>query len=814
MSATPSDPTHRVGSPPGPTSRPASGPADPTGERPLLRSYATFVVRHRRAVLLLALAVSLALGAGIGRLRVVVDPDRNLPQDHPHIVALNDMHRTFGDKNLAVIGLWPNDGHPFTPAFLGRVKRITDGLARIPGAVAPLLQSIASPAMQDVQPSAGAFSSVPVMERAPETQEEADRVRARVLANRDFVGTLLAQDGRSLAIYASFELGPDLPAYGDLHRAVLRVLDENDDGSFTHALSGPVVMASAVGDYAGRMVYYFPIALLVIALVHYDAFRTRQAIFLPLLTALLAVVWAVGLMGWLRVPLDPFNTTTPILILAVAAGHAVQILKRYYEELARLGDSEAAVVESTVRVGRVMIAAGTIAALSFLSLLSFDIETIRTFGVFTALGIVSTLAIELTIIPALRAALPTPRARETERERETHPWLDRWLDGVATLVCGPGAGWVVAGTIATLALCAVLGSRVEVDTSFKREFSAGSPVRVQDDLLNRHFAGTSTLVFLVDGPGEGAITRPEAIAAIDRFERRVEKIGGVGRALSIVDRLKTMHRGVAGSDARGELPDTQALATQYLLLYEFAENHDLSTLVTADNRIAKVVVLLHDDSTSYGKRVIAEASRILAEELPQGYGFRISGTLASNGALTDAMVEGKLANVAQITLITIVVAGLLLRSPLAGLLVAVPLALAVAIDFAVMGALGIPLDIVTSAVAAMSVGIGADYAVYFLFRLREELAASGDLDRAMHATLRTSGKAILFVSSAIALGYSTLCFSGFSFHVQLGALVALAMVTSSLATLLVLSALTSVIGRTPWRRHLFPQGSSAAAVRA
>ena len=57
---------------------------------------------------------------------------------------------------------------------------------------------------------------------------------------------------------------------------------------------------------------------------------------LPLFTAVLAVVWSIGFMGWLNVPLDAFNATTPILILAVAAGHAVQILKRYYEEYEKL----------------------------------------------------------------------------------------------------------------------------------------------------------------------------------------------------------------------------------------------------------------------------------------------------------------------------------------------------------------------------------------------------------------------------------------------------------------------------------------------
>src|SRR5436189_2486494 len=146
--------------------------------------------------------------------------------------------------------------------------------------------------------------------------------------------------------------------------AVLGALNACDDGTFDYRLSGPVVFLSQLSAYAGRMILYFPLALLVIGLVHYEAFRTLQALFLPLLTALLSVLWAVGLMGLLGVPLDPFNTTTPILILAVAAGHAVQVLKRFYEEFDRTHDVAAALAESPARVRPGIVAAGRVGALA------------------------------------------------------------------------------------------------------------------------------------------------------------------------------------------------------------------------------------------------------------------------------------------------------------------------------------------------------------------------------------------------------------------------------------------------------------------
>src|SRR5881397_3274454 len=101
-----------------------------------LKTYAAWVVRHRFAVLFAVLLATFFLARATTRLHVEVDPDRQLPQDHPFIQALNDVHRIFGDKNLVVIGLFPHDGNVFTPAFLKKLAEVTDAVRRLPGALA------------------------------------------------------------------------------------------------------------------------------------------------------------------------------------------------------------------------------------------------------------------------------------------------------------------------------------------------------------------------------------------------------------------------------------------------------------------------------------------------------------------------------------------------------------------------------------------------------------------------------------------------------------------------------------------------------
>ena len=88
-----------------------------------LKTYAAWVVRHRFAVLFAVLLGTLFLARATTRLHVEIDPDRQLPQDHPFIQTLNDVHRIFGDKNLVVIGLFPHDGNVFTRSEERRVGK-------------------------------------------------------------------------------------------------------------------------------------------------------------------------------------------------------------------------------------------------------------------------------------------------------------------------------------------------------------------------------------------------------------------------------------------------------------------------------------------------------------------------------------------------------------------------------------------------------------------------------------------------------------------------------------------------------------------
>jgi len=562
------------------------------------------------------------------------------------------------------------------------------------------------------------------------------------------------------------------------------------------------------------------LALAMIGYLHYRAFRTLQGMFVPLVTAIMGVLWALGLMGLIGAPMDPWNIMTPILLLAIGAGHSVQILKRYYEEYGRIQTARPdlppvehnrhAVIEATVKVGVVMLAAGTIASLSFGSLAAFGLPTIKNFGLCTAFGILAALAVEMSFIPAIRVLMSPPSARQTEREKREE-YFDPILEKLAAAV-RDGKERPILWAFGALIVVAAIGVvRLQAGNSLGAQFfEANAPVhgfRMADSRLT----GTRVIQVLVEGKAADAIKNPDVLRRMDQLSSFIaHQPLPVGKVVSIVDLLKQMSR-VVDPAANGKIPGSAEEVAQFLLLYSMGgDEDDLSRLVDHDFQRAVITAYLRTDDFTAMKALTvaaqAEADRLFTGTPVEA---RVGGGVTNAIALNETMVRGKTINLIQISILVVVITSLLLRSLAGGFRVLLPLVTAALVNLGLMGWLGIALSMGTAAISAMAIGIGADFAVYFLFRVREELHRTGDLRQATATALTTSGKAIAYVASAVAGGYLCLALSLFKVHVLLGVLVALTMVTSSAATVAFLPAVILFV--TP---KFLKRGAAAKPVEA
>src|SRR5690606_32953965 len=135
----------------------------------------------------------------------------------------------------------------------------------------------------------------------------------------------------------------------------------------------------------------------------------------------------------------------------------------------------------------------------------------------------------------------------------------------------------------------------------------------------------------------------------------------------------------------------------------------------------------HKEIKKLVSAVDAEAQRLFQG---QPVTVAVGGGVTNAVALNETMVTGKINNLIQISVLVFVITSIALRALVGGFLVLLPLAISALVHLGVMGWLGISLTMGTAAISAMAVGIGADYAIYFIFRVREQLRTTSDLREA------------------------------------------------------------------------------------
>ncbi len=164
-----------------------------------MRKYIELIVRYRRSVLAGALMITALLVSQIGHLKVVIDPNRFLPQSHPYVVTSNKVEDLFSARTVLVIGITAKQGTIYTPEILGKVERITTKLRSVPDVIKSDVLSFAARKAKSINGNDQGMDVLPIMSSAPATQAEADAVRARVRSNPAYDGILISADERSVA---------------------------------------------------------------------------------------------------------------------------------------------------------------------------------------------------------------------------------------------------------------------------------------------------------------------------------------------------------------------------------------------------------------------------------------------------------------------------------------------------------------------------------------------------------------------------------------------------------------------------------------
>src|SRR6266481_109316 len=253
----------------------------------LLQGIVERLLNARVVILTLFVIVTSILAMTTQSLRIIVNDNDVLPQSHRYLQTMHRVEEIFGNYTTFVILVSSRDyfGHFEDPRNV--TAQISTALAQMPGIVSRNLMSVSTHKTKDIDGSTGELVIRPFLGGADSDQGATLRLHDAIERNPIYQDLLVTPDGRSFGIFAEVKMDPN--GYRPMLARVSNIVLPYRSDKIDIVVSGQPAFLAVAEEMSDRMAWLFPVALLVIALVHFEAFRSIQAMVLPLATGLIAV---------------------------------------------------------------------------------------------------------------------------------------------------------------------------------------------------------------------------------------------------------------------------------------------------------------------------------------------------------------------------------------------------------------------------------------------------------------------------------------------------------------------------------------------
>jgi len=478
------------------------------------RKILDFPIQHARLVFVGLAVLTIGFGSAIPSIKIDTDPETMLSADDPARVFHNETKEEFALHDLIVVGV-VNDAEPegvFNPESLGRIHELNEQLKSIDGVIA---RDVLGPSTMDniEQAGPGTIRFEWLMEEAPKTPEEALAIKEAALRLPMLRGTVVSEDGDSVALYVPIESKDQSHRISEEIEAIIAGFGDNTDEFYITGL--PVAEDTFGVEMFTQMAVSAPLAALVILLLMWWFFRSFSLVLSPMIVAMTTVTITMGTLIASGFTVHIMSSMIPIFLMPIAVVDSVHLLSEFVDIYPKTGDRKAAIKEVVGHLFAPMLYTSLTSAAGFLSLTLTPIPPVRVFGVFVALGIGVAFVLTILFVPAYIAALPEKRLTallSSKRDASDPGLLGRVVEAVGAKSLR-FAKPILVVTVAAIAISGYGISQININDNPVRWFKSDHKIRVADRVLNQELAGTY-MAFLIMKQDTDATA--EIVAAGDR----------------------------------------------------------------------------------------------------------------------------------------------------------------------------------------------------------------------------------------------------------------------------------------------------------
>ncbi len=703
-----------------------------------------------RLTLAVMLAVTLFFASFAARYKVDSSPENLLPADDPDKVYYDGIKKEFGDEEIAVVGVFADD--VFAPSTLAKVEQLTQRLAAIEG-----VQEVVSLAtVKGIEMGDFGLSTGRAMRSVPKTAEEAAELRKKILGNPLYLKNVVSPDGTATGLTVVFDNMTDELFLERGIEEKIRALVKEFEGPEQIAVTGiPTIKVNAGRMMEGDVNKFIPLSMLLVIVVLAVAFRTWRGVFIPLSTVIIGVVWTTGLMVLNHTPINMGTLVLNPLLMVIGVASGIHLISQYYSEL-KPGRTREEVVRHALEHVRLPVAvAAATTLIGFGSLAFVPIRAVREFGMYSVFGIVAILLAAFTVVPAMLMLLRLP-TKVTVREEEGTEWVPRQLQRIgAFAVRHRKAVLAASGVVLLFSFWGI--ARINVETDYIGFFNPKSNIRVENKLIGQRLAGTQPIYVVIEGPGPQSVTKLDVLTAMREVQDFIDQQPGVDKTMSVLDYIGLIRRTLQ-PDAGSGLPAAQTEIDQILLL---VNRKDIQAVLNADGSRANIIVRTSLSGSAAVGEFVERVRAFAAERVPRGVVVRPTGTVVLLTQSADALAWGQLTGLWQELLVLLILLSFMFLSLRVGFLALIPNVVPTIILYGIMGWTGIPLNISTSMIAAIAIGIAIDDTIHLLSTFNEEMRKTGSQEQAIINAMGSVGQAAFFIALALSAGFFIVCLSNF-----------------------------------------------------
>ncbi len=742
-----------------------------------LTKFSKNILANKWLIIVLVCLGTLFFGNELKKLQIDADIVRSLPDDDVDARLLKKIGNNFGSNNMGVIIL--ETDNIYKPSVIEHIQLITDTLSEISG-----ISSVSS--LTNIINIKGSDYGIEIGKlvdeyELPKTALEFEKLRNNILNNPMYKGSIVSEDETASLIVFNIEneANVNLIAKEVIEKTTALKIPEK-----LYYIGSPMLVTYISDLMRKDLTTLLPIAFLVIAIILLLSFRSVSGVILPLLIAVVSIVWSLGSMAFLGIKMSMISNNIPIIILAIGSAYTIHVINRVNKVRLEAQHSDTIKTALVYVFIPIMLAALT-TIIGFISFIFGSyLDMIVDFGIFTALGTLFACLLSIFFVPAILSVLNfknnTSKAPKDDSFitnyllRPLHQLIAKKPKTVLLI-------WLLLIGFSVANLFSIRRS-VDIQEYFKRD----NPTRLAEQIMVEKFGGTKPIFVYF----KGNMQSPAVLKKMLETSAYMEESPEVYTSMSIAKLIDEINYNFTNS--RTFPKEIEQIEQLWFLLdgnevlprfvnEELTEGIIISKFKSPDNK-SKI------EFAKYMNRFIAENSN---EECQ----IQITGMPFVDITMDQSLINSQFGSIAIAIFFVIVLVGGILRSLKSGFFAAIPIIATIILLFGFMGLTGISLNIATVLVASVALGIGIDYAIHIISHFKTSFKKNNDVYAAVQESILVSGKAIIINVVSVSAGFLVLVFSDMVPLQYFGLLIALSMVSSCLGALTLLPSLLILMNK-------------------